>query len=99
MKKDLYVSIKKLSAVETPALSTATKDEFVPGAWNTKSPPVDYTVEATLLSDIEVGKPAAMLREKRNGVEVPGIWVTSNVLEIDQNKFYTENSVYLVTQE
>ena len=85
----------------------ATPEGFAAGDWEgwkagtdlndpTKSLPVDYEVRGTLLEDVRVGEPVQVARTERNGVPMPGFFITSNVVKTTKNRFITQNSVYLV---
>jgi hypothetical protein len=93
------VKISKLKAVDNPKFLTPDKNNYKYGEDNNgTSIPIDYYIVGTLLYDIEVGKPARILRENRNGVEALGVFVTSLIKSIEENKngllFHTENSIY-----
>jgi hypothetical protein len=99
MKKDIKVELKKLKSVENPFAPTPKMEDYKPGQDNGfVSLPTDYTAEGTLEQDIIVDQPVIMHRTKRNGIESVGILITSKVKRIVGNRFYTENSVYQVTE-
>lgn len=56
--------------------------------------PLEYTIEGELIGEIVVGNSVRVSREIRNGVKVPGYFVTSAVTEVNKKQFKTLNSVY-----
>lgn len=91
------VKITKIATVESPQVPTPEFNNFVPGIDNDGvSLPIDYTVEGYLQNDVEIGKSVIMLRTKRNGVECPGLFTTSEVRELTSYGFNTLNSKYAI---
>lgn len=56
----------------------------------------DYWIEGRLIHPIEVGKPVVVERFIRNGENVYGIFITSDVSEFNEDRFYTSNSIYSI---
>lgn len=58
--------------------------------------PFEYTIEGELLSDtaFPIGTCVHVLRDKRNGMEVLGEFLTSPIVEVTETQFKTRNSVY-----
>ena len=56
--------------------------------------PLDYEIEGELIGSIVVGSPVAVARDTRNGVKMPGQFITSTVTEVTETSFHTRNSVY-----
>lgn len=56
--------------------------------------PIEYNVEGTLIEKMELGFGVRILRTKRNGIPVDGIFTTTPLKEIGDNYFKTLNSVY-----
>lgn len=97
MKANDKVKITKLTALPNAPVAAAKWDEYKLGSGdNVLSTPVDYEVEGVLAEDIVVGKCVEMLRTKRNGVEMPGLFTTSQVTFIDKEFFTTQNSKYRI---
>lgn len=91
------IQIRKIAAV-VGGLSPMEKDKYVPGTANNvlenKSLPIAYSIEGELLSSIEVGKVVVVFRTKRNGIYTPGHFQTTELTEVTENTFKTQNSVY-----
>jgi hypothetical protein len=89
------IKITKRAEV-TGGVPAASNDEYVPGSGGVKgkSIPVDYWLTGTLIQPITVGASVVVAREIRNGVEAPGIFQTSPVVEVTNDTFRTANSVY-----
>jgi hypothetical protein len=91
------IQIKKI-AVVAGGLAPMEKDMHVSGTSSNvsknKSLPIEYTIEGELVDPIQIGKCVNVLRTKRNGVVVIGYFNTSQVTEITENTFKTQNSVY-----
>jgi len=77
-------------------LPAASNDEYVPGSngVENKSIPIDYWLTGELMYPLTVGRPVEVLRESRNGVKTPGIFMTSPVVELTPTTFKTKNSIY-----
>lgn len=92
---NMKIKISKVAEVRT-GLPANPKGAHVDGQLQNEnfSLPLEYTVEGTLLAEIAVGKSVHVLREKRNGVEALGEFVTSPVTEVTKTQFKTRNSVY-----
>lgn len=77
-------------------LPSATNDEYVPGSngVENKSIPIDYWLTGELMYPLIVGRPVEVLRDSRNGVACPGIFMTSPVVEVTPTTFQTQNSIY-----
>lgn len=61
-----------------------------------------YTVEGELIQPIEPGTRIMLARDKRNGVEVPGLFTSSLIRNIsvdgsDEIRIETENSTWIMT--
>ena len=63
---------------------------------NSTSLPVDYTLTGVLLVPPRIGGKVKVLRTTRNGIEVPGVFESTEVVEIGEHGFTTFNSVYLL---
>lgn len=95
---------KANTKVKLTKLLAARDAVMPPGDWATfkvgsdgnpgVSLPIDYTVEGTLVNDVEVGKTVQIFRTKRNNVALPGFFETSPVTKIGMAGFTTQNSVY-----
>lgn len=91
----MRVKITKRSEVTGGAPARAA-DDHIPGHVQPAgySLPVEYTLEGELVEPITVGKGVKVNRDTRNGVKVPGIFVTTPVIEFTGTTFRTRNSVY-----
>lgn len=91
------IKITKLSASPDPLFDTPDAENYKFGIVNNNvSIPIDYTVEGHLLTKLEVGKSVIMLRKRRNGVDIDGIFQTSPITEFTEDGFKTLNSIYLL---
>jgi hypothetical protein len=72
------------------------KDQYIPGTLVREgfSLPIEHSIEGFLIYPIKNGYPVYVNRTKRNEVDVLGTFKTSNVIDIGNNYFKTENSVY-----
>src|ERR1044072_6856019 len=99
--KGRYARITKIGVAENAQVPAANSlSEITPGQLHpTLGLPIDYWVEGTFYSDIVEGQSVTILRKIRNGVEVPGIFTTSPVATVTNDKvllFRTANSDYIV---
>lgn len=98
-----YVYVIKNDRASRAKYRTAAQHEWVPGQENEGlTPPICYMAEGKLTGPIKPGRRLLVDRVKRNGVEVPGKFSSSIIMEVDtsaENPIYvhTENSVYQVT--
>ena len=88
--------ITKLSESANPEIKAGDSRTWKYGVENTESLPVDYYIEGWLLNSITVGQCVKALRDNRNGVKMPGYFITSPVTKITDTGFETLNSIYLV---
>lgn len=56
--------------------------------------PIDYEIEGELTGSIRIGYPVVVSREIRNGIRIPGTFITTPVTEVSSDMFRTKNSVY-----
>jgi len=56
--------------------------------------PAGYELTGYLLAKPEVGKRLIVARISRNGVDVPGLFLSSAIVEIDGGRIRTKNSIY-----
>ena len=108
----MKIRLKKIAVADNPLTTTAsTIDEYGKSVWGSLfkptddhlSPPVEYEITGWIASDIKVGESLLINRETRNGVNVPGMFVTSPVQSIGKSNdkligFTTKNSVYTVEE-
>jgi len=96
----MKAKVQKIDTTNDPHYETAEWDEYVEGEFNSKSPPVDYSVTGEVKSVLEEGNSMVVFRDKRNGKEVKGIMRTSPIQSVKDNEdefiVETQNSVYLV---
>jgi hypothetical protein len=91
------VRITKINQVTDPACITPNFNDYTPGVDNGHvSLPNKYTIEGTLIEDIQLNKPVVVSRTSRNGVKSFGLFQTSPVTEITENGFNTLNSIYVL---
>ena len=101
MKKNSSVKIRKLAPTDQPWLPTPAPEAYIAGVDNPGvSLPVAYEIEGELLRDVVIGESMSAFRRKRNGVEVPGLFVSTPVVSLeeltDRAVVKTANSVYEV---
>lgn len=99
------VRFTKLREAQGAKYPTATGEgDYEPGRDNGPlTPPNGYEVLGTLGTDVQVGASILIERTHRNGVEVSGVLVTSQVTGLEQlpstlgkYRITTVNSVYLL---
>ena len=93
---EIYVRIRKLSAVVNPDYPSAQRETYKCGTIPDEdvSVFVDYEVEGHISQMPEVDSSICMFRRKRNGVDYPGIFRTSPITKVFEGGFHTRNSVY-----
>ena len=91
----IRVYVEKIDA--TPGgLPPIPKEDHTPGTHQDCdfSLPIEYNIEGHAYHLPVVGNSFTVMREKRNGIAVGGIFQTSRVIEVGENYFKTRNSVY-----
>lgn len=96
-----YVRCSKVGVVEDPEVPTSEGDDYEFGGFNPNtSVPVDYWVTGELRRDPEIGKPLWIDRDCRNGVKIPGQFMTSPVVSLEvvgeKLRVDTRNSTYIL---
>jgi len=99
----MKVRVIKVSECEVPKFKSGDWKTFKVGLDNPEvSLPIDYEIEGDLIGKIEVGGNIIVSRHKRNGVECFGMFCSSPITKIDNEKVSqiveTQNSVYLVSE-
>jgi hypothetical protein len=91
----MRIKIKKRAEV-TGGMPACEFGSYVSGQTQAEgfSIPIEYTAEGELMRPMRVGESLLMMRDLRNGVPAVGIFQTSPVIEITQETFMTNNSVY-----
>lgn len=84
------VKLTKVAAAPNPW--EPTPETYEPGAG--KGIPLEYWVKGELLKPIAIGERIVMNRSERNGILIPGIFITTPVTAIDGKVIVTANSVY-----
>lgn len=98
MKAGHRIRLRKTSVADKPVHPTAHPEDYLPGKDESGlSPPISYEVVGVLVADVAVGKPIVMMRESRNGVEVPGTFATTALRAFSDKSVRTANSVYEIT--
>lgn len=99
MKEGIYVRCTKIDRVNDAKFDTANKEDWKYGEYNPTSPFIDYSLTGTLIYTPEQGKNCIYIdRDTRNGEKVPGIFRSSLIEKIEGNKYYTQNSVYILEE-
>lgn len=89
------VRLTKLRASPTAACPAGNRDEYRLGATdNLTSLPVDYVLVGYLLARPCVGHEVRIFRVDRNGLPLPGSFVSTAVHHLPSAGFVTANSVY-----
>lgn len=89
--------ITKLKAADNALYPTAsTHDDYRESiaSGDNLSPNVDYWIIGEVLIGPTVGKSLLVKRYIRNGLEIPGMFNTSEITEITEDGFKTLNSEY-----
>ena len=99
-----YIKLSKISLPEDALLPTPCFEDYRVGIENYgKSVPIGYTVEGSLINLPKVGSSLYINREVRNGITIPGITTTSEIVEISITKdklyFKTLNSIYELVKQ
>lgn len=99
----MKVKVTKISAAKDPNFPTSLdKNPQEPFNKCGESPWIDYTIEGETKSLPEIGKHFVVQRNKRNNVEISGIFTTSKVTSIKNLdgyiEFQTTNSIYKLEQ-
>jgi hypothetical protein len=100
----MKVKITKIGKLEEPRVQTADWAEYIPGAFNSLSPPVEYTIKAVIhdYDSIEVGGFIWADRYERNGEPVQGVFRSSRITKVENEngnlKVTTGNSIYLIEE-
>lgn len=91
-----FVRVRKISQVNVPVNPAATAQSYPYGGISSSdSLPVDYWLVGWMLQPPVVGEPTRVLRVARNGIVIPGHFITSDVMEVPAvGVFHTMNSVY-----
>ena len=91
-----FVRICKLAESPDPIVPAAAVAQHRYGAASCHgSLPIRYSIEGWLLLAPVPGAPVRVLRVTRNGITVPGIYVSRDVVSIPRpNEFTTLNSIY-----
>jgi hypothetical protein len=91
--------------VKITKIAEAPKAKYKSADWRTYkngeqnknlSLPIEYWCEGALLRPIEVGHPIVLARRTRNGIEMLGTMMTSEVVSIDGDQATTTNSIYKI---
>ena len=87
--------LTKLRARPCAASPSGNWEDYRLGAAdNATSLPVDYVLVGYLLAPPRVGQQVSLLRVRRNGVPVLGIFASTVVQQLTADGFVTDNSVY-----
>lgn len=91
-----FVQVRKVAQVSVPANPAADPHTYPYGTISSSdSLPVEYWLIGWMLRSPVVGEPMRVLRFARNGIFMPGHFMTSDVMEIPvTGVFHTMNSVY-----
>ncbi len=96
----VYPTVRLVKLAETPDLESpaAEWESYVPGepGEGTAPLPVNYELEGELTAPIVVGRQICILRRIRCGVAVGGLFLSSEVVLIEEGMVATLNSVYRI---
>jgi hypothetical protein len=90
------VELTKLRMSTNASVPPGKWDEYRVGAENDASLPVDYTLTGILIVPPRIGAMVITLRLTRNGIEVPGVYQSTEVTQSSDGGFTTLNSVYKI---
>ena len=92
-----YVSVMKVDAGDVPAAEAGDLRTYYFGHVNPgRSLPITYSLEGWLVAPPKVGAVVQVLRTWRNGVALPGIFISTPVTAVpNEGEFHTVNSKYL----
>lgn len=91
-----HIRLSKIGAPESPLVSPGNWSTYREGEANSASLPLGYWLEGDLVAPIRVGDRVAVRRTRRNGKNVPGVFVSSPVVFYDGIRLETANSIYRV---
>lgn len=92
-----HVSVTKIGVTEKAEFPTPQKVNYFQGEVNGPvSLPMDYNLRGFLASVPLIGKTLNVDRYERNGTKVSGLFTSSTILNIIDDRIYTRNSVYLI---
>jgi hypothetical protein len=80
MKANDKIRLTKLNAIQKPEMALET----------------GYEIEGYLIEPVVVGEIINVWRTMRNGIEIPGHFTSTEVVKIEGNKIYTQNSVWQI---
>ena len=91
-----FVRVRKVAQVSVPVNPAADPRTYPYGGISSSgSLPVEYWLIGWMLQPPVVGEPVRVLRVGRNGISMPGHFITSDVMEVPTaGEFHTMNSVY-----
>jgi hypothetical protein len=91
----MKVKISKIAHLDDALCDAPPMQDYLVGEHNGNvSLPVEYWLEGYIVGELTVGESLVVNRTSRNGIEVGGIFTTSEVTEITKDGFKTLNSVY-----
>lgn len=89
------VKITKIGKAENALYDSALMQDYEAGKDNGDvSLPIEYYLEGYMLKPPTVGESLVVNRTSRNGIEIAGIFTTSEITEITEYGFKTSNSIY-----
>lgn len=89
------VKLTKVSTSENPVCQPGNWDVYKLGELNSGvSLPVDYEIIGTMEAPPMIGQRVRVRRTNRNGLEGPGEYESTQVVELTEEGFKTLNSVY-----
>lgn len=91
-----FVVVYKVAEVVAPlSPAVAVREYYYGRPGNAGSLPVGYTFMGWLVRPPAVGEQVRLLRVSRNGVVTPGVFTSTEVIEIPgAGVFHTRNSIY-----
>ena len=95
-----YVSMVKISAVDTPEMPPGDPTTYPYGQWceTGHSLPVGYELEGWLLVPPVVSRRVEIIRCARNDVACLGFYCSTPVTLVQGDRFHTRNSVYRLVE-
>jgi hypothetical protein len=94
MSQPLFVELTKVAATDSAQFAPEDPALYLPGSPSNASLPLAHTIKGWLRSPPTVGEPLVIDRTERNGLPIPGIFVSSPVVTHDAQRIQTSNSIY-----
>jgi hypothetical protein len=95
LRKNTYVRVTKLHAT-VDGIPACPKQIYEPGLWPGLSLPINYWMEGILLADVLKNGHIRLDRRVRDSLPADGVFVSTRVCSVLNDKVRTFNSIYLI---